>query len=60
VEEMAVEFLPTSSKAAVVASFILVLICDLKASMMAGKVAIDPVQFLSITKGLGRMEALSR
>jgi hypothetical protein len=53
VDEMAIEFLPTSSKAVVVASFILVFNCDLNASITVGKVGIEPVQFLSSTKLFG-------
>jgi ABC-type polysaccharide transport system permease subunit len=53
VDEMAIEFIPTSSKAVVVASFILVFNCDLNASIMVGKVGIEPVQFLSNTKLFG-------
>jgi hypothetical protein len=53
VDEMAIEFLPTSSKAVVVASFILVFNCDLNASITVGKVGIEPVQFLSSSKLFG-------
>jgi hypothetical protein len=53
VDEMAIELPPTFSKAVVVASFILVFICDLNASMIVGKVWIVPVKFLSSTKLFG-------
>jgi hypothetical protein len=60
VDEMAVEFSPTSSNAIVVASFMVVFICDLKASIIVGKVGIDPVRFLSTSRGSGRAEVLLR
>jgi hypothetical protein len=60
VDEIAVEFSPTSSNAVVVASFKLVFICDLKASIIVEKVGIDPVRLLSIRRGSGRADVLLR
>jgi hypothetical protein len=58
IAETAVEFSPTSFKAAVVASFKLVFICDFNACIIAGKVGIDPVPFPSVTEVPGTAEAL--
>jgi hypothetical protein len=60
VDEIAVELLPTALKAAVVASFIPVFICDLNACIIVGNVGIEPVQFRSIIEASGKEVALLR
>lgn len=60
IDEIAVEFLPTALKAAVVASFIPVFICDLNACIIVGNVGIEPVQFRSIIEVSSKEVALLR